>query len=139
MSGFLGDLISVECLKRLDKHDKQHKEVMKLSTKLVCNKCNNTTVEYEDYCGGTSYYRCKTCNHWGSKDEFSEATVFDTIVDTTDSLAECLIYKTEDEYGDITWSSTIIPGWYVGREDCKEAVLKKLREPGTDLTKLLQR
>lgn len=101
-----------------------------MATKLICSKCNNLTVEYEDYCGGTSYYRCKTCNHWGSKDEFSEATLFDTITVSPEVLAPKFVYfAMEDECGRDYWGSSLLDGQFWRTE--KEAIaatLEKLKE-----------
>ncbi len=55
-------------------------------------------------------------------------TIFDLITASPETLAEKFVYLTEDMFGDITWSSTIFPGWYVGREDCIAATVAKLKE-----------
>ena len=61
-------------------------------SKLVCKNCKSISVEYEDYCGGTSYYRCKTCGQWGDKDKFTQPTVFDRLTASPEVLAEKLVY-----------------------------------------------
>lgn len=100
---------------------------MKLSTKLICSKCNNLTVEYEDYCGGTSYYRCKTCNHWGSKDEFSEATLFDTITVSPEVLARSLCGNVR--VGCFSGYYSMLTGmYYPDMEKAYIATLEKLKE-----------
>lgn len=104
---------------------------MKLDGKLICSKCNNLTVEYEDYCGGTSYYRCKTCNHWGSKDEFNEATLFNTITVSPDVLSEKFVYceRPESFCECASWRSVILGDIsFAKREEAIKATLEKLME-----------
>jgi hypothetical protein len=59
---------------------------------LVCKNCKSIAVEYEDYCGGTSYFRCKTCGQRGDKDKFTQLTVFDYITQSVEKLAEEFVY-----------------------------------------------
>ena len=97
-------------------------------SKLVCKKCKSVAVEYEDYCGGTSYYRCKTCGQRGSKDKFTQNTVFDRITQSPEVLAEKLVYHGVTSWDDEFYASTICDEIYKTRAEAIAATVAKLKE-----------
>lgn len=97
-------------------------------SKLACKNCKSVAVEYEDYVGGTSYYRCKTCGMRGNKDKFMQQSIFDTITSSPEVLAEKLVYL---ECIDGMWHSTIFPypeNPYPTREAAIAATVARLKE-----------
>jgi hypothetical protein len=109
---------------------------------LVCQNCKSIAVEYEDYVGGTSYYRCKTCGMRGNEDKFTQVTLFDRITASPEVLAPrlvfCAEYKTfkpmylEGKGGIIVgevWKSTVIDGASFKTEsEAIAATVAKLKE-----------
>jgi hypothetical protein len=97
---------------------------------LVCKNCKSTVVEYEDYCGGTSYYRCKTCGQWGDKDKFTQQTVFHRITQSPEVLAEKLTYWQYDpEQSRCGWTNNIIVGeLYKNYHEAITATVARLKE-----------
>jgi hypothetical protein len=63
-----------------------------------CPKCESIAVVYEDYVGGTSFYRCQTCGYRGS--DFALPTVFDCITASPEVLAEKFVYETQEFFYD---------------------------------------
>lgn len=103
---------------------------------LVCKNCKSTAVEYEDYCGGTSYYRCKTCGQRGDKDKFTQQTVFHRITASPEVLAENLVYSfnlyrnTSDErVKQKHWSSSLTEDYaFETKKEAIAATVAKLKE-----------
>jgi hypothetical protein len=97
---------------------------------LVCRNCKSISVEYEDYCGGTSYYRCKTCGQHGNKDKFTQQTVFHRITASPEVLAEKLTYWQYDpEQSRCGWTNNIIVGeLYKNYHEAIAATVEKLKE-----------
>jgi hypothetical protein len=92
---------------------------------LVCKNCKSVAVEYEDYCGGTSYFRCKTCGMRGNKDKFTQVTVFDHITASPEVLANFLVFYLPeiDKY-----TSKIIAVFYEDIAEAIAATVAKLKE-----------
>ena len=100
-------------------------------SKLVCKNCKSIAVEYEDYCGGTSYYRCKTCGQRGDKDKFTQQSVFDRITASPEVLAPYLVYFEEideDVPNSCGWTSDIITERYRDRKKAIAATVARLKE-----------
>lgn len=101
-------------------------------SKLVCKNCGNTDVEYEDYCGGTSYYRCKTCGQWGDKDKFTQQTLFHRITSSPEVLAHYLVRLTcfhhPDGSADLLFASSIVEGRWEDRSQAIAATVARLKE-----------
>lgn len=98
-------------------------------SKLVCKNCKSISVEYEDYCGGTSYYRCKTCGQWGDKDKFTQPTVFDRLTASPEVLAEEFVEMMYDRVaGDYRYYSMLTGEFYNSREEAIAATVEKLNE-----------
>ena len=101
-------------------------------SKLVCKNCKSTSVEYEDYCGGTSYYRCTTCGKRGNKDKFSQQTVFHRLTQSPEVLAETLVYNTicvaVNRVTYSCWKSTITDESYRTKEEAIAATVNELKE-----------
>lgn len=94
----------------------------------ICELCEHYPGE-DRYCPITAHYCEGSCMRAScSRFQQKRETVFDRITASLEVLAEKLVYLTEDMFGDVTWSSTIVPGWYVGREDCIAATVAKLKE-----------
>ena len=91
-------------------------------SKLVCKKCKSIAVEYEDYCGGTSYYRCKTCGMRGNEDKFTQVNIFHRITASPEVLAESLVFW---EGG---WTSRFIRFTTTNQEEAVAATVAKLKE-----------
>ena len=95
-------------------------------SKLVCENCKSNSVEYEDYCGGTSYYRCKTCGRLGDKTHFTPMTVFHQITASPEVLAEKLVYRYD---GNGTWRSFLLYGYeFLTKEEAIAATVERLKE-----------
>jgi hypothetical protein len=97
---------------------------------LVCKNCKSVAVEYEDYCGGTSYFRCKTCGMRGNKDKFTQVTVFDHITASPEVLAEKFIglifdHRFTSKY---RYYSMLTGEFYNSREEAHAATVAKLKE-----------
>lgn len=97
---------------------------------LVCKNCKSVAVEYEDYCGGTSYFRCKTCGMRGNKDKFTQVTIFDRITESPEVLAEYCVYECGDIYGDgyPVWYSSVTKIYYAEKSEAIAATVAKLKE-----------
>jgi hypothetical protein len=109
---------------------------------LVCQNCKSIAVEYEDYVGGTSYYRCKTCGMRGNEDKFTQVTLFDRITASLEVLAEKLVYvikqlftisgtSRENPGGyevKTKWFSTIVDGEFDSKSAAIAATLARLKE-----------
>lgn len=93
-----------------------------------CPRCGSTKLLKDHH----EYMYCMVCERYDLIDSFPEQSVFDRITVNEETLAEKLVYQAEDEFGDVTWSSTIVSGWYVGREDCIAATVKRLKEVSND-------
>ena len=95
-------------------------------SKLVCKNCKSIAVEYEDYCGGTSYYRCKTCGQRGDKDKFTQQSVFDRITASPEVLAVELVTLDCDGW----WAYVGIGKrkTYPTREEAIAATVARLKE-----------
>lgn len=94
---------------------------------LVCKNCKSISVEYEDYCGGTSYYRCKTCGQWGDKDKFTQQTVFHSITQSEKTLAEKLVYYDSKFHVFYSTLDRLAIG-YQSEPEAIAATLEKLKE-----------
>ena len=101
-------------------------------SKLVCKNCKSIAVDYEDYTGGTSYYRCKTCGMRGNKDKFTSQTLFDRITASPEVLAERLVlsFPFVDCEGQviIAWYSTVKNGRWFTKKEAVAATVAKLKE-----------
>jgi hypothetical protein len=88
-----------------------------------CPKCESIAVIYEDYVGGTSFYRCKTCGYRGC--DFERQTVFDHITQSVETLAEKLVYYLPeiDKY-----TSEIIAVFYKDRDEALAATIEELKK-----------
>lgn len=95
---------------------------------LVCKNCKSVAVEYEDYCGGTSYYRCNTCGMRGNKDKFTQQSLFDRITVSPEVLAEKLVYYGVTSWDDEIYASTICDEIYKTRAEAIAATVAKLQE-----------
>jgi hypothetical protein len=99
---------------------------------LVCRNCKSISVEYEDYCGGTSYYRCKTCGQLGDKNKFTQQSVFDRITQSPEVLAHYLVRLTcfhyPDGSADLLFASSVVEGRWVDRAEAIAATVEKLQE-----------
>jgi hypothetical protein len=97
---------------------------------LVCKNCKSVAVEYEDYCGGTSYFRCKTCGMRGNKDKFTQVTVFDRITRSPEVLASRLvhIFVCEHDTSIKGWTSNIIFDVFDTYEEAIAATVARLKE-----------
>jgi hypothetical protein len=109
---------------------------------LVCQNCKSIAVEYEDYVGGTSYYRCKTCGMRGNEDKFTQVTLFDRITASLEALAPTLVYaikqlvtipstSRENPGGyevKTAWFSTIVDGDFDSESEAIAATVAKLKE-----------
>ena len=99
---------------------------------LICKNCKSVAVEYEDYCGGTQYYRCKTCGQRGSKDKFTQLTIFGQITQSPEMLAKELITTTYDEYKDCNvywaWLGNGRREAYYAKAEAIAATVAKLKE-----------
>jgi hypothetical protein len=107
---------------------------------LICKNCKSISVEYEDYCGCTSYYRCKTCGQRGDKDKFTQQTVFHRITASPEVLAEKLVYQRNSkvihqndkctlEYWTFSWKSSVIKGQsFETKEEAIAATVARLNE-----------
>lgn len=94
---------------------------------LVCPVCGSSNIQTERRPDG--FRHCIDCRYsWAIGGLQQKPTLFHQITQSPEVLAEMLVYQTADEFGDVTWSSTIVPGWYVGREDCIAATVAKLKE-----------
>lgn len=93
--------------------------------KLVCKNCKSNSVEYEDYCGGTSYYRCKTCGQRGNKDKFTQKTLFDRFTASPEVLAETYMFN----YDGKVFKSLLLPNMvFNSREEAHIATVARLKE-----------
>ena len=96
-----------------------------------CPICGGGIGVYQDYVGGTSFFRCDICGHTGC--DFEDVTVFDQITQSYETLAEKLVYEeliTEESDGYVyRWRSTILPNdfWY-SEEKAVAATVAKLKE-----------
>lgn len=101
---------------------------------LVCQNCKSIAVEYEDYVGGTSYYRCKTCGMRGNEDKFTQVTLFDRITVSMEVLAPKFVYHVTSFLDGLNkpkkiWYSTLINNQYFNTElEAKRATVAKLKE-----------
>ncbi len=99
---------------------------------LKCKNCQSTVVEYEDYIGGSSVYRCKACGFCGFKEIFMQQTVFDKITASPETLAEKFVFAIT--YGCSVgavkyWYSTLEVGTYFSKkEEAIAATLERLNE-----------
>jgi hypothetical protein len=97
-----------------------------------CPKCESIAVVYEDYVGGTLFYRCQTCGHIGS--DFEKKTLFDRITASPEVLAEKLVFaigRIVPDYNHVVtlWYSTIIPDiTFETRTEAIAATVEKLKE-----------
>lgn len=98
---------------------------------LVCRNCKSIAVEYEDYVGGTSYYRCKTCGMRGNEDRFTQVTLFDRITASPEVLAEDVVYPYEMAIGGSTfkvyWTSPFVENFYPDKAEAIAATLARLK------------
>lgn len=56
-----------------------------------CPICGRGIGVYQDYVGGTSFFRCDICGHTGC--DFEDMTLFDRITQSPETLAEKFIFK----------------------------------------------
>ena len=98
-------------------------------SKLVCKNCKSISVEYEDYCGGTSYYRCKTCGQRGDKDSFTQQTVFDRITASPEVLAVEFVGMMYDRVsGEDRYYSMLTGEFYSNYAEAIAATVARLKE-----------
>jgi hypothetical protein len=99
---------------------------------LVCQNCKSIAVEYEDYVGGTSYYRCKTCGMRGNEDKFTQVTLFSRITASPEVLAESVVYTYEMAIGGsmfrVYWTSPFVENFYPDKPEAIAATVAKLKE-----------
>ena len=91
-----------------------------------CPKCESIAVVYEDYVGGTSYYRCQTCGYRGS--DFELPTVFDQVTQSPEVLAPNFVYHID--YGEAGggYVSTIVRGLWHTEAEAIAATVVRLKE-----------
>ena len=102
----------------------------------ICKRCKSTKVIEIGSYGGTTYYRCETCQDWGEKDQFPELTLFDRITASPEVLAEKLVYSREFVWGDdcgneeteVKYLSTITDEVYSTEAEALAATVEKLKE-----------
>lgn len=56
-----------------------------------CPICGRGIGVYQDYVGGTSFFRCGICGHTGC--DFEDMTLFDRITQSPETLAEKLVFE----------------------------------------------
>ena len=99
---------------------------------LVCKNCKSIAVEYEDYVGGTSYYRCKTCGMRGDKDKFTQVTLFNRITASPEVLAPLLVreyWMADGPHIVKMWVSKIVPDHkYKTEPEAISVTVAKLKE-----------
>jgi hypothetical protein len=114
------------CVAEIKENVKQNYEGI---SNRICKNCKSDAVEYEDYCGGTSYYRCKTCGQRGNKDKFTQPTIFDRITASPEVLAPEFVEMMYDRVaGDYRYYSMLTGEFYNSKEEALAATVAKLNE-----------
>jgi hypothetical protein len=114
------------CVAEIKENVKQNYEGI---SNRICKNCKSDAVEYEDYCGGTSYYRCKTCGQRGNKDKFTQPTIFDRITSSPEVLAENVVESAYDPVKNRRYyTSVFIEGWCSSRKKAIAATVARLKE-----------
>lgn len=88
-----------------------------------CPICGRGIGVYQDYVGGTSFFRCDICGHTGC--DFEDVTLFDTITASPEVLAEKLVYYLR--YGNC-YASSIISDVFKSKEEANAATVARLKE-----------
>lgn len=102
-----------------------------------CPNCGRGIGVYQDYVGGTSFFRCDICGHTGC--DFEDATLFDRITRSVEVLAESSVYFEEKhtlapEGSDcgVTfsggWTSPFIEYKYGTKPEAIAATIERLKE-----------
>ena len=87
-----------------------------------CPICGRGIGVYQDYVGGTSFFRCDICGHTGC--DFEDMTVFDRITASPEVLAEASVYQ---NYIGL-WCSPFIQWGKDTRAEAFTATVARLKE-----------
>ena len=93
-----------------------------------CPRCKSIVVDYEDYVGGTLFYKCQTCGYRGS--DFEKQTVFDKITASEEALAEKLVHliMCEEDTSLRGWTSNVVESVFETYEEAIAATVAELRK-----------
>lgn len=97
-----------------------------------CPNCGRGIGVYQDYVGGTSFFRCDICGHTGC--DFEDATLFDRITRSVEVLAPKFVYfdysVCDDNGMGYPWCSTLFEdgGHFETEEKAIAATIEKLKE-----------
>lgn len=88
-----------------------------------CPMCGRGIGVYQDYVGGTSFFRCDICGHTGC--DFEDMTIFDQIIQSPETLAVELV--TLDCDGWWAYDGIGKRRTYLTREEAITATVAKLK------------
>lgn len=92
-----------------------------------CPNCGRGIGVYQDYVGGTSFFRCDICGHTGC--DFEDATLFDRITRSPEVLAPEFVEMMYDRVaGDYRYYSMLTGEFYNSRDEAIAATVNKLKE-----------
>jgi hypothetical protein len=95
-----------------------------------CPICGRSVAVYQDYVGGTSFFRCDICGHTGC--DFEDVTLFDRITVNEETLAESVVYPYEMAIGGSMfreyWTSPFVENLYNSKEEAIATTVAKLKE-----------
>lgn len=100
-------------------------------SKKVCPQCSCTDVSQDWYSHDQGVcFVCNNCGFVGDTEEFKEQTVFHSITQSEETLAEKLIHNHFDcDYGLRMYHSTIITDkWFASYREAFAATLARLKE-----------
>ena len=97
-------------------------------SKKVCTQCSCTDVSQDWYAHDQGIcFVCNTCGFVGDPEEFKAQTVFHSITQSEETLAEKLMYW-EQNPPESGWTSNIIRDAYRKYEEAFAATAAKLKE-----------
>lgn len=113
-----------------------------MSNQMNCPKCDSEKIEMEKRPGG--WFQCQDCHHawqpypirFGFDALPNKQTVFETITQSEETLAEKLVVPTEIRSwgGKVrrywAWSTVITEGWWERRAEAVAAAVARLKEVG---------
>lgn len=92
-----------------------------------CPMCGRGVGVYQDYVGGTSFFRCDICGHTGC--DFEDATLFDRITRSVEVLAPRFIYTVCTSDGEQRWCSALLEvGSWFSESEAIAATVARLNE-----------
>lgn len=87
-----------------------------------CPICGRGIGVYQDYVGGTSFFKCDICGYTGC--DFEDMTVFDLIAQSPETLAEDMVYSV----GKVWASTLIVDTTFDSYEEAIAATVARLKE-----------